>query len=50
MCHAGRQENSWENAYSAKNLYFSAYRALSYISRDVISQQSCEIQIISIHK
>lgn len=36
MCCPGRQENSWENAYSAKNLYFSAYRALSYISCDVI--------------
>ena len=32
MCSVGRQENSWENTYSAKNLYFSAYRALSYIS------------------
>lgn len=36
MCRPGKQENSWENAYSAKNLYFSAYRALSYISCDVI--------------
>lgn len=32
MCSVGRQENSWENNYSAKNLYFSAYRAPSYIS------------------
>lgn len=36
MCSVGRQENSWENTYSAKNLYFSAYRAPSYISCHVI--------------